>query len=394
MLVATGTPATLVLVDTRSAANAQSYDRHWQSEPELEMKSASRPGALSLPHAAAITAAAVALTLTGCGNNKSLSVTVAGRHEHVHIGMTLEDVAARFQVQPSAGNLLDVQGNVLRRGVFPGSLLIDGRRASPATRLHNGDRVVGRRGRDRREPLRRELLPVRAGAPGNPQFLLARTPGVEVIVRGAISHELVSARFQPSPRRPIVERAVALTFDDGPSPTNTPRVLAVLRHLHVHATFFVVGYLVEQYPQIIALERRDGMTVGNHTYNHPEVPPFAQLPSQLIQDEIALGAQSLTRVGIQPRLLRTPAGSFSRTVIRVATALGERVVLWSVDPTDWRPGVTARQIAARVLGAVHPGSIVILHDGGGDRTATIRALPIIVRGIRQKGLRLVAITAG
>jgi peptidoglycan/xylan/chitin deacetylase (PgdA/CDA1 family) len=205
-----------------------------------------------------------------------------------------------------------------------------------------------------------------------------------MIVRGAISHELVSARFQPSAPRPIVDRAVALTFDDGPSPTETPRVLAILRRLHVRATFFVVGYLVEHYPQLIALEQRDGMTIGNHTYNHPEVPPFAQLPSQLVRDEIALGAQSLIRIGVRPRLLRPPAGSYSPAVIRVANALGERVLLWSVDPADWSPGITARQIAARVLNAVRPGSIVILHDGGGDRTATIHALPRIIKGIRHK----------
>jgi hypothetical protein len=74
-------------------------------------------------------------------------------------------------------------------------------------------------------------------------------------------------------------------------------------------------------------------------------------------------------------------------------ALGERVVLWSVDPTDWSPGVTPRQIARRVLGVVRPGSIIILHDGGGDRSATIKALPPIVKGIRHRGLHLVEIAA-
>jgi peptidoglycan-N-acetylglucosamine deacetylase len=97
--------------------------------------------------------------------------------------------------------------------------------------------------------------------------------------------------------------------------------------------------------------------------------------------------------GRTPQLLRPPGGSFSPAVVRTAQALGERVVLWSVDPADWRPGVSARQIAGRVLGAVRPGSIVILHDGGGDRTATIRALPAIVKGIRQKGRHLVEIAA-
>jgi peptidoglycan-N-acetylglucosamine deacetylase len=66
-------------------------------------------------------------------------------------------------------------------------------------------------------------------------------------------------------------------------------------------------------------------------------------------------------------------------------------VLWSVDPTDWKPGITARQIARRVLGAVRPGSIVILHDGGGDRSATVKALPRIIHGIRRRGLKLAVI---
>jgi len=118
-------------------------------------------------------------------------------------------------------------------------------------------------------------------------------------------------------------------------------------------------------------------------------------------DVLADASRDLVRFTRDPRAApsrmgpRLPPGAaaFSPAVVRTAEALGEWVVLWSVDPTDWSPGVTARQIARRVLGAVRPGSIVILHDGGGDRSATIRALPVIVKGIRQRGLRLVEITA-
>lgn len=134
------------------------------------------------------------------------------------------------------------------------------------------------------------------------------------------------------------------------------------------------------------------MSVGNHSHNHPEVPPFDRLVRRLLEDEIELGADSLSRLGIRPRLFRPPGGNSSAAVVRAASRVGERVVLWSVDPGDWRAGARARQIAARVLAAVRPGSIVILHDGGGDRSATRVALPAIVRGIRQRGLRLVALT--
>src|SRR5262249_37091588 len=128
------------------------------------------------------------------------------------------------------------------------------------------------------------------------------------------------------------------------------------------------------------------------TYNHPEVPPFGDLPRRLVDDEIALGDDSLGRSGVTPALFRPPAGSATATVVRAVEAAGERVVLWSVDPRDWEAGVAAREIRQRVLAAVEPGSIVELHDGGGDRSATIAALPGIVKGIRHRHLRLVALT--
>ena len=186
---------------------------------------------------------------------------------------------------------------------------------------------------------------------------------------------------------------MALTFDDGPSPRYTPRILAVLRRLHVHATFFAIGYLADEHPDLVRDELRAGMTVANHSYNHPQVPPFDRLPPRLLEDEIALGAQSLRRLGGEPMLFRPPGGSFSPGVVHAAEALGERIVLWSVDPRDWQPGATARRIARHVLAALRPGSIVILHDGGGDRSATVAALPAIVKAIRHRGLRLLALPA-
>ena len=346
-----------------------------------------------MSHAIAVVAAGLVLVAiaAGCGQRSRISVTIGGRAEHVAPGTTLAQAAALYRLQPRPGDLLDVSGKVLRVGAFPGGLLLDGRRAPGRTRLRSGARITVVAGRDRQEGLRREVLPVPVGMPSNPQFVLSRTPGVEVVVRGAVSHELVSARFRPDAGRERVQRAVALTFDDGPSPVYTPRVLAVLRRLHVPATFFTIGFQVDMYPQLVALERKAGMVVGNHTYNHPEVPPFAQLPRRLVVDEIALGAESLARAGVRPQLLRTPAGSVSPAVVRYAQSLGERIVLWSVDPGDWRPGATAKRIKRDVLAAVRPGSIVILHDGGGDQSATVAALPGIIKGIRRKGLRLVAI---
>src|SRR5437899_5010547 len=240
--------------------------------------------------------------LLSAGNERvSLTVTVAGRPAHVVEGTTLAEAAARFGLHPRAGDLLDVDGKLLRAASVPGKLLVDGRPAPEGMRLRRGDRITVVDGHDRREPLIRRVVHVAGGAPSDPQFTVSRTPGEQVIVSGTLSHELVSARFRASGAARVA-RAVALTFDDGPSPQFTPRILAALTQLRVRATFFVIGYLAEANPDLVRQELRLGMTVGNHSYNHPQVPPFAQLPPQRLTDEIALGEQVLSRLGARPHL--------------------------------------------------------------------------------------------
>jgi peptidoglycan/xylan/chitin deacetylase (PgdA/CDA1 family) len=327
-----------------------------------------------------------------CGQSPRISIVVGDTVMRIGARTTLGQAAEQLGLRAPAGNLIDVDGEVLRPAVFPGRLLLNGRPAAGSTHLREGDRISLVAGRDRAERLEHKRRPVAGGISGNPQGRLLRTPGVEIIVRGADSHKVVSKRFRATGGPVRVERAVALTFDDGPSPTDTLRVLSILQRLHARATFFVIGFLVEAYPDVVRREHRAGMAIGNHTYNHPEVPPFNQLPRRLLDAEIALGAKSLARIGIATRLLRPPAGSTSATVVRAAEASDERVVLWSVDPVDWRSGVTAAEIKQRVLSAVQPGSIVLLHDGGGDQSATVAALPGIIKGIRHKRLRLVTLS--
>lgn len=346
-----------------------------------------------MTRASLVLGAALALLGAGCGQrHMHMLIVVAGRTVPVASKTTLGQAVGELGLRPPAGNLLDVRGNVLHAAVFPGRLLLNGRRAGSATRLQKGDRISFVTGRARVERLEHERRVVPGGISGNPQGKLERAPGVEIVVRGAVSHEVLSTRFRATGEPGPVERAVALTFDDGPSPVDTPRVLAILHRLHARATFFVIGFLVDTYPEIVLREHRAGMAIGNHTYNHPEVPPFGRLPRRLLDAEIGLGAKSLSRIGIAARLLRPPGGNTSSSVERAAEAVGERVVLWSVDPVDWATGVTAAQIRRRVLSAVQPGSIVILHDGGGDQSATVAALPGIIKGIRRKHLRLVPLS--
>jgi peptidoglycan/xylan/chitin deacetylase (PgdA/CDA1 family) len=340
---------------------------------------------------AAAGAIPLALLACGCGQRNRVTIVVGERVEQVAAGTTLGEAAELFALNPAAGDLLDVEGKVLRRDAFPGTLAVDGRRAAPDTQLQAGERITLVSGRDRVERVKRTEVPVPEGMPPQQQGRLERMPGIRVMLTGAISHKLVSTRFRVTGPA-TTERAVALTFDDGPSPVYTPRVLDVLRRMHARATFFVIGYLVSAYPDVVQRVHAAKMAIGNHTYNHPEVPPFNQLPRRLLDAEIELGAETLSQLRITTHLLRPPAGSSSATVVRAAAAAGERVVLWSVDAVDWAAGVTPPQIKRRVLDAVQPGSIVLLHDGGGDQSATVAALPGIIRGIRHRHLKLVALT--
>jgi peptidoglycan/xylan/chitin deacetylase (PgdA/CDA1 family) len=182
-------------------------------------------------------------------------------------------------------------------------------------------------------------------------------------------------------------RDVALTFDDGPGPY-TPGVLSVLERMHVRATFFVIGRMLRYFGSSTVREIEDGDVIGDHTENHPMLAQMSaheqheELFEQILRVE-ALG-------GHRPVLFRPPYGSFNATTFRELAALHLLMVLWSADTGDYQvPGVEA--IVQRALAAAHPGAIILMHDGGGDRSETIAALPAIIDGLRKRGLNPVTV---
>jgi peptidoglycan/xylan/chitin deacetylase (PgdA/CDA1 family) len=199
-------------------------------------------------------------------------------------------------------------------------------------------------------------------------------------------------------------REVALTFDDGPNPPYTDRILDVLREEHVHATFFVVGRAAVAYPGTLRRIALDGNAIGNHTWDHEHmiVDSPAGIRSELTRTERAI--ERIT--GEKTDLMRPPYGARDFAVIDQAHKLGYHVVMWSVPlPKDWdQPG--AATIAKRVIENVTSGSIIVLHDGnrgllcGRDRGTTaadcnreqdIAATRKIVEALRAKGYRFVTI---
>ncbi len=182
-------------------------------------------------------------------------------------------------------------------------------------------------------------------------------------------------------------RAMALTFDDGPSPY-TEAIVKTLVKMHVPATFFVVGQQLNDFAAGLRDELRHGFLVGDHTENHAWLIHLNTAGQyQQIHDD----AIRLARLGAPfPRLFRPPYGAYNAQTLRTARGLRMLMVLWSVDPGDWRrPGV--KEIVSDVLGGSKPGAVVIMHDGGGDRSQTVAALPAIIRGLRKRRYELVSL---
>jgi peptidoglycan/xylan/chitin deacetylase (PgdA/CDA1 family) len=180
---------------------------------------------------------------------------------------------------------------------------------------------------------------------------------------------------------------VALTFDDGPGPS-TRRILRILRDSHVPATFFVVGRAVRRDPAAVREELQRGFAIGNHTDDHAfmgRLSPAAQLA------EVQGAGEALRRAGVpSASLFRPPYGSFSGSTLSVLKKLQMLMVLWTVDTKDFsRPGV--QRIAYSALSGARGGAIVLMHDGGGDRSETAQALPRILRGLRRRGFHLVTV---
>lgn len=185
------------------------------------------------------------------------------------------------------------------------------------------------------------------------------------------------------------KKVVALTFDDGPTPTITPQVLEILKKNNIKATFFLIGQNLKRFPKIAQQIVADGHALGNHTWHHWRKLMMEFTASHEIEDT----AQIMYKVtGVQTSLFRPPNGFLNNGLVDYALKRKDAVVLWSLDSEDWRgSGTSVDKLVTRVVERVKPGGIILMHDGGGDRTRTVQALPKIIEQLTNNGYKFVSV---
>lgn len=302
---------------------------------------------------------------------------------------TVREALAAAGVQPRPGYYLAaVSQRRLTTDGRSARIFVDGDPASLTTAISGGELITTAPGDDLVEPT--ETVRVDVPPPVPSALYVGGRDGVVRVVRGALSHEEISRRLI---QRPLVGHlvrpgAVALTFDDGPDPVWTRRVLAMLSRHRVKATFCMIGRAVDEHPKMVRRVVRRGHALCDHTYDHDLT--LRSQSRERIRRDIAHGARVITRAsgGVRPTFFRAPGGKWSPAMEAQARAQGMTPLAWTADPEDWkRPGVNA--IVHTVLRELRPGGIILMHDGGGRRGETLQALRVLLHRLPRLGYHFV-----
>lgn len=184
-------------------------------------------------------------------------------------------------------------------------------------------------------------------------------------------------------------KKIALTFDDGPHPTQTRKILSILDRYGVKATFFMIGQNVENYPEAAKAVAESGNEIGNHTFSHRHL---SKTDNEKLSEEIERCGEKIQSVcGYQTKLFRPPEGVVSETVQRCAGERGYSLILWSIDTRDWETK-NAQRIVNEVLKNVQSGDIILMHDYIGKNTKTPEALEILLPKLLALGYEPVTVS--
>jgi len=180
---------------------------------------------------------------------------------------------------------------------------------------------------------------------------------------------------------------IAMTFDDGPHTQNTPRLLDMLKERHIHATFFFVGQCVADNPEIVKRIVAEGHDIGNHSWSHPQL---SKMNDEAVRNELQKTEDAIVAAcGQKPKLMRPPYGAFTARQRAWANGTwGYKIILWDVDPLDWKIR-NSEHVKAEILKQTVPGSIILSHD---IHKTTVDAMPETLDALLAKGFKFVTVS--
>ena len=183
-------------------------------------------------------------------------------------------------------------------------------------------------------------------------------------------------------------KVIALTFDDGPWPKYSHQILEILKKNDIKATFFWIGKNVKNFPEIAKETVAAGHAIANHTWSHSYRMMNKTVSAREIDDTAAIIEET---TGVKTALFRPPGGLLKNGPASYALSKNYAVLMWSADSTDYAKRISANTLIDKVLRNARPGGMVLMHDGGGDRTKTVKALPQIIDALKKQGYKFVTV---
>jgi peptidoglycan/xylan/chitin deacetylase (PgdA/CDA1 family) len=322
-------------------------------------------------------AAAVALVLIGVLHE----IPRVDGHR-VRPGTTVaQALSERGTYEKYCGDEVDVAGVVLRRcGGLPPAVTVRKRTMGVDHAMGWGERAKIGRGSDVREPAQEFLT-----QSDDPDDGVTTTTTRYVL--GSISGK--QADREQVTVAPAKVTRIALTFDDGPHTNQTPQYLKLLAAYHAHATFFVLGDCAIGLSGLIKREIAEGHEIGIHSWSHRS---YAGLSTEQIRSDLNRCQALLNRMGVpRVRWMRPPYGAINARVRAAIVSRGYHVALWDVDTNDWQKP-PAGTIASRIMRGIGDGNVILMHDGGGDRSRTIAALGMALPKLHERGVRMLTMS--
>ena len=349
--------------------------------------------------------------------------TVQGQEVSLARGTTYQGLLDSGALEASPGNLVAVDDEVLQEGAGkPPTVYLNGEPVNLGDQISDQGDITAQNGEDEIEPYTAEqqITPIetqiardkQAEAEGaeagtfnfyNGVLHVVTDPGQEGIVEtrtGETTGKTATVKVQDMKPRvfenlhavlPENRKLVALTFDDGPVPgeANTEGVLEVLAKYDAKATFFMIGTEVEQYPEIARRASDAGHQVASHLYSHDDKHFLNATTEEDAQYQVAHAREVIGQAtGIEPTYVRPTGGNVNVKAIKAAGDAADGYIGWTVDTFDYNlPG--ADTIAKTVIDSVEPGSVILMHDGGGDRSQTVAALDKMIPALQEKGYTFV-----